>query len=735
MLSRSNPNPLRQSAERAGDGRCAMTRQERWMVGKRDRRAATLGLLAIVLLPFASVAQSASIERQSVDASGTEGNGRSTRPALSASGRWVAFDSEADNLVPGDANGTSDVFVRDRRTGALELVSRSSGGVQGNRGSWAPSMSMDGRYVAFHSAASNLVGGDTNGLHDVFVHDRATGETSIVSVDLPVPLPLEPNEEHEIIGIGSLFPHISADGRLVVFHWLSPRRLAVLLRDRAAGTTTLVSRSLSGAVASSSFLPCPATITANGRWVVFHSSSDRLVIGDTNGAWDVFSFDTGSGAIVRLSLGDGGGEGHGGSFCGSISEDGRFVTYSSYASDLVAGDTNGVVDLFLRDRFTGDVVRPDLAGGVEVDGDTIGESADLDFRRIAIWTEATNVIAGDGNGTSDVLVHELASSVTTPISVDRNGVVGSRGSGAPAISADGRFVAFGSDSPDLVAGDTNGVTDVFMNRTAPAAQDLVLDLAAPATVDHDDLLPLKLEIRNEGSLDVAGVELVVRAPKFFSLLSAGGAAASGCTLPPTTGPLVARCPLPKLASGDVASVSLELSPGDLGPAAITATASPVAGDDFPVNNSAHVVVDVVAAGAGYLEFGAVGGSVLLDLDGKPVLCEGQVAEIEVLRYGRNRGRVTADVVEDVCIASPTGRCVSAADYRLVPSTVELLDGMARTTFKVVAEADGVDEGAEGLWLRLTNATGGAGIGPPGLLPHLERVFLRLSDDSEQCGKE
>jgi archaellum component FlaF (FlaF/FlaG flagellin family) len=177
---------------------------------KQHRLGATLGktvlLLLLSLVPTAAL--TATTERASVDSSGIQGNRNSGNPSISADGRYVAFDSAATNLVPGDTNGLVDVFVHDRQTGRTTRVSVDSKEIQGNNASWEPSISADGRYVAFDSAATNLVPGDTNYVVDVFVHDRQTGQTTRVSVDSNG---IQANQES--VGLVG----ISADGRYVAF--------------------------------------------------------------------------------------------------------------------------------------------------------------------------------------------------------------------------------------------------------------------------------------------------------------------------------------------------------------------------------------------------------------------------------------------------------------------------------------------------------------------------------------
>ncbi len=233
--------------------------------------------------------------RMSVDTSGAQGNDDSYIPSISADGRYVAFHSIASNLVAGDTNDIWDVFVHDRLSGTTERVSVDSSGVQGNSQSSDASISADGRYVAFWSVASNLVAGDTNGYYDAFIHDRLSGMTERVSVDSS-----------------------GAEGD--------------------AGSNA-------------------ASISADGRHVAFTSGASNLVAGDTNGADDVFVHNRLSGTTERVSVDSSGAEGNAGSNGPSISPDGRYVAFTSDASNLVAGDTNNVRDVLVHDRAAGTTER------------------------------------------------------------------------------------------------------------------------------------------------------------------------------------------------------------------------------------------------------------------------------------------------------------------------------------------------------------------------------------------
>jgi hypothetical protein len=337
--------------------------------------------------------QTGETERVSVASLGAQANNQSVEHSISADGRFVAFRSLANNLVAGDTNANWDVFVRDRQTGETERVSVDSQEVQGNFGSAQPSISADGRFVAFWSGP--LVADDTNGVEDVFVRDRQTGETERVSLNI-----------HDAQGtLGSNEPSISADGRFVAFKSSAAnlvysdtnRRDDVFVRDRQTGETERVSvDSLEAQLNGTSSGP---SISADGRFVVF------LFLDSNNGSRDIFVRDRQTGETELVDVNsqevpanlDSGGS--------SISADGRFVAFSSYATNLVTGDTNSVDDAFVRDRQTGETVRVSIDSlGAQANSASGGSSISADGRFVAFTSYASNLVAGDTNDTWDVFV-------------------------------------------------------------------------------------------------------------------------------------------------------------------------------------------------------------------------------------------------------------------------------------------------------------------------------------------
>jgi hypothetical protein len=232
----------------------------------------------------------------SVSSNGVQGDGWSFSPSLSGDGRLVAFISTAENLVPGDSNDLADIFVYDTQTRITERVSINADGASANGLSYHPQISADGRFVSFTSIASNLVGDDTNNFADIFVFDRLTNDIDRVSV----------GDE----GTQS---------------------------DRWSDWSS---------------------ISADGRYVVFSSAANNLVYGDTNQALDVFLHDRLTGQTRRVSVGSDGSQGNKGAGWGAkISADGRFITFSSTAENLVPNDTNQISDVFIHNRVNGKTER------------------------------------------------------------------------------------------------------------------------------------------------------------------------------------------------------------------------------------------------------------------------------------------------------------------------------------------------------------------------------------------
>jgi Tol biopolymer transport system component len=340
--------------------------------------------------------------RVSVDSSGAQANGWSEYPCISADGRYAAFQSTANNLVSGDTNGVDDIFVRDTQSGTTRRVSVDSSGAQGNNASYSPALSADGRYVAFVSDADNLVSGDTNDNADVFLHDTQTGATTRISVDSSGVQGNGYTYTPISISADGLYVVFSSDADNLVSGDTNGRT-DIFLHDMQTGTTKRVSLDSSGTQANN-WSGSPS-VSADGNYVVFQSYATNLVSGDTNGKYDTFLHDIQTGTTRRVSLDSSGTQGNDHSYSPSISNDGRYVAFYSDASNLVSGDTNGKTDVFLSDTQTGSTARVSLdASGGQGNGNSKSPSMSGDGHFVAFESTADNLVSGDTNVALDVFV-------------------------------------------------------------------------------------------------------------------------------------------------------------------------------------------------------------------------------------------------------------------------------------------------------------------------------------------
>jgi Tol biopolymer transport system component len=428
------------------------------------RRSSVMLIALAVLASSAAPAWGATARtrRASVSAGGQQVDHPSFYPAISRTGRFVVFESGSPDLVPGDTNNVTDVFVRDMKERTTTRVSVRSNGRQGNGGSGYASISASGRYVVFFSEATNLAKGDDNGTSDVFVHDRKTGATSIVSV----------NSRGRPGNDDSAYGSISNDGRFVAFQ-SDARNLVkgddngyvdAFVHDRTLGRTVRVSVNSNGKQgdANVSYMP-PGAISADGRIVVFTSAAKTLVKGDRNGVNDVFAHDLATGKTRRVSVSSAGEEGDDQSRDPAVSADGRYVVFTSFAPNLVGGDGNGDPDVFVHDLATGKTRRVSLSsagteGSMGADYGTIS----ADGRYVAFSSYSPDLVDDDGNGMPDMFVRDRRTGATVRVSLRSNGTESEGASGFGLLSADGRFVVFQSESKDLIGKDTNDVTDIYV---------------------------------------------------------------------------------------------------------------------------------------------------------------------------------------------------------------------------------------------------------------------------------
>ena len=397
----------------------------------------------------------------SQSSSGVQANDFSSDPSLSFDGRYTVFTSFATNLVPNDNNNASDVFRRDNTDGTVIRVSVSSAGVEGNAGSSSTvfSVSADGNLIVFRSFADNLVAGDNNNFGDIFVRDVNAGTTERVSL----------NTAGDEANSFSSAPSISPNGNRVAFSSnatnLSPDDLNtvndIFLRDLSTDTTLLVTIPFSGSGLSVGGL---AGLSSDGRYVAFIGPAVGLAPGGSGGFSHVYVRDMQAPFSEKINLDINGNQANQSSNGPvAISPDGSEVTYASGASLQVAGDTNGTHDVFIADVATKLSERVSIdSNGVEANGFSTSPAMSADGRYVAFQSDATSLVT-DNNGVRDVFVHDRVTGTTTRVSEDKDGVEANGQSAFDqSMSGDGRYVAFRTDASNLVSNDNNGVADIII---------------------------------------------------------------------------------------------------------------------------------------------------------------------------------------------------------------------------------------------------------------------------------
>jgi len=481
------------------------------------------GAAAVDTYVYDRVSGTLSLASGSGGAPAAGGDGASKWPAISGDGRYIAYSSQSTDLIGGftDRNGAAayDQFVLDRMTGVTVLASGAGGSasVGGNRGNSRPLMSVDGRLVAWVSSATDLVTGlmDANGQDDIVAFDRPAGTATLIS--------RRGGALSASAGGASSNGRMSDDGRFTVFVSIAANLVPgqidtnwstdVFVRDRATGMTTLVSRSTSGVSTAGNASSGNAVISGDGRFVAFNSLATDLIPGfvDQNGAYeaDAYLFDRLSATITLVShqAGDasvGGNEDSGAinfanDYRPAISEDGRYLYYTSYATDLVAGfiDTNGLLpygsDLYVFDRLTGTNTLVSRSAGAVTEGGN-GKTYDppsvsADGRYVAFVSSSTNLIAGYAGG-GGVFLFDRETETTTLVShafgLPTTAANGS--SSSPIVSRDGRFIAFHSTGDNLLGGaaDANFARDIFLHDRLTATNTLVSHTfsSADAVANH-----------------------------------------------------------------------------------------------------------------------------------------------------------------------------------------------------------------------------------------------------------
>jgi hypothetical protein len=421
---------------------------------------AVLAVAASLLgLAFASPALAVRISRVSLSSSGMQGDGLSRQFGISRDGRLVSFMSDATNLVANDTNGARDIFVRNRENGLTVRVSVASNGVQADGDSNSGVISRTGRYVAFHSAATNLVANDTNGSNDVFVHDLLTGQTRRASV----------SSEGAEADSGAVWPSISRDGRFISFRSGSTNLVPgdtngvddTFVYDMISGTTRRTSITTSGGEINDTAIR--DELSADGRYIAVATRATNVVDGETDGFVNIYVYDWRKGSVALATVGWNGEPANGDSGQMDFSTDGAYMAFWSQASNLVPDDTNDTSDVFVWNRVDRSITRVSISSdGQQADGESTTCYISHEGHLVYFASLASNLVAGDTNGFRDLYVHDRTKRETKRLSLTASGMQLDADASRPLVTKNGRLVTLFTAADNLVPGDSNGVDDVFV---------------------------------------------------------------------------------------------------------------------------------------------------------------------------------------------------------------------------------------------------------------------------------
>jgi Tol biopolymer transport system component len=370
-------------------------------------------------------------------------------------------------LVPIDTNGFRDIYLRDRQTGKTSLVSVAIDGGPSVGSSVNPSMTPDGRYIAFETFADDVAPGDENANEDIVVRDMVTGSTELASLTSDESQTVGANQWSTTPSISEDGRYVAF---LSVATDLAPGDFAdttdVFVRDRQAGTTDIVSLTSTGEFSQGGENFGPASISADGRFVAYYSRATNLVPNDSNDTTDVFLRDRLLQTTTRASVGPGGVQADGGSGQPALAANGKFLAFQSGATNLLASPTDdSLSDVYVRDLTAG---TNELAS-ITTTGTDAASSAfpamSHSGRYVVFQSLAPTLVPSDTNLANDVFVRDVLDNTTRRVSVSTGGAEGNGSSGGrsvSAISSNGQHVAFDSRASNLVPNDNNGVLDVFV---------------------------------------------------------------------------------------------------------------------------------------------------------------------------------------------------------------------------------------------------------------------------------
>lgn len=483
-------------------------------------------LLVSVSLAATNIDGDYSLFRASVGTGDVQGNGPSYHANTSYDGRYVAFESYAQNWVydgPANQPNYADIFLRDLETDQTSKLTTGLVGGTANDKSFGPTLSFDGRYIVYDSYASNLVQGDTNGANpwavdglDIFLYDQVLGTTQRVSL----------NYAGEQI-MGNSAGLISGDGRYIVFASDGPNVMSATsttnvshfyIRDWQTGAIERITNPMDGG--DPGVLAISPSYDA--QYIAYSADGGNIVPNDTNNALDIFLYNRQTGTTTLVSKSLSGSSGNGPSNQPQITPSGNYIVFMSFASDLVPGDTNNVEDIFLYETATGNIQRVSVSeNGQEANGKN-REPAICEGGRYVAWTSsATNLIAGDNNGFMDVYFYDVVKDEIRLASVDTNGFPADNNAHRSSLSPDCRYIAFASDADNIILNDTNGLRDIFMGRLIWPFDLNPSNQYAPAFAEPGETLTYRVWVRN-GGLETGMASFTTPIPENTTFVSGSG---------------------------------------------------------------------------------------------------------------------------------------------------------------------------------------------------------------------
>lgn len=440
------------------------------------------------------------LERITLGTGGVQANGSSFHVTTSADGRYASFVSFASNwALDHTEENFLDVFVRDQTADKTVKITYSYDGSVTDYPSLDPIITADGRYVSYFSYASKIVRNDTNG-HlwldqgmDVFLYDMVTKETRRVSLKA---------DGGEIQGnsVGGISPdgntvYFATDG--YVMGESNRGKTALYLRDWRNGVTERISNAINGGYPNAG--PGHGDINFDGRYTVYQSDATNAVPGDTNGVTDIFLYDRVTQVTKRINELPGGIQANGRSVKPKISYDGRYIVFLSEASNLVVNDNNGLVDVFLYDSKSDAIRRINLTeDGFQANGLSTDPSVCGDGRFVSYTTEATNLVPDDLNGERDVILHDTLTGRNTVATINESGEWGNGRAHRSQLVPDCQSIVYASDATNLVIGDSNKARDIFIGQIVVPADFSRSFLNKRPAADPGDTLVYSYTVSNIG---------------------------------------------------------------------------------------------------------------------------------------------------------------------------------------------------------------------------------------------